>query len=215
MKVRCITLTQPFATLLVTGLKKNETRPFHIANPKILQQIKEHGLYIHAGVSKNVKIDGKKVNCRELCNTKYFKEAIGGGNGYDKLPFGAIIGKVDYNSEWAPTEDINLLSNTARRFQHDWKTITDKEFAFGDYGPERYAWKLENPVQFGAIIPCAGQLGVWEYDMPEHFHIPNQYGSHATVSGPVDNKTMAAINTLADVAYNTLKKLPAKKDKYD
>lgn len=66
----------------------------------------------------------------------------------EKLPLGAIVGMVELVSVHH-TEDV---------LQH----ISGQEIAFGDYGPGRYAWKLENPVLFETPIPCAGALSIWD-----------------------------------------------------
>lgn len=165
--VRCITLTQPYASLVVRGLKQYETRGYRIMSPEILQQIKIYGLYIHAGLAKHVNIDGKKVNCRELCEQPFFKEAIGGAAGYDKLPFGGIIGKVNYNGDWFHTDILKSALNTA--IIDDRKTgsivITQQEQVFGDYSKGRFAWKLHKPSRLVELIPCKGKLQVWEYEL--------------------------------------------------
>ncbi|MDP3703221.1 MAG: hypothetical protein Q8R78_02410 [Candidatus Omnitrophota bacterium] len=39
---------------------------------------------------------------------------------------------------------------------------TQKERAFGDYSPGRWAWELKNPRRLAAPIPCRGRQGMWD-----------------------------------------------------
>lgn len=170
MKVHCITLTQPFATLAVRGLKPIETRSYIIKNKEQLETIREFGLYIHAGLSKTVVIDGKKINCRDLCEQPFFKEAIGGSEGYDKLTFGAIVGKVGYFDEYDRTENFEITQRDYLKWNiHGKKYITEQDFAFGDFSPNRYGWLLHEPIEFTQPIFCSGNLGIWNYEfIPKH-----------------------------------------------
>lgn len=68
----------------------------------------------------------------------------------DSLLFGAIIGKV------------NLINCEPTAQLEAW--IDDRERAFGDYSPGRFAWKLDNPEQFKELIPAKGALGLWEFN---------------------------------------------------
>ena len=40
--------------------------------------------------------------------------------------------------------------------------LTMEEKAFGDYTEERYAWLLEDFIQFEKPIPAKGMLSIWE-----------------------------------------------------
>lgn len=39
--------------------------------------------------------------------------------------------------------------------------VGQKEKAFGDYSPGRWAWRLANPVLFDEPVPWRGALGLW------------------------------------------------------
>ena len=41
--------------------------------------------------------------------------------------------------------------------------LTMEEKAFGDYSEGRYAWILEDAVQFDNPIPARGTLSIWEW----------------------------------------------------
>ncbi len=64
------------------------------------------------------------------------------------VALGAIIGTV---------EIIELQTTDAVR-----DLVGRKEYAFGDYGPRRWAWLLANPERLAEPIPCRGSLGLWE-----------------------------------------------------
>jgi hypothetical protein len=40
--------------------------------------------------------------------------------------------------------------------------ITEREWAFGDYGVGRYGWLLANLQVLPEPVPCRGALGLWD-----------------------------------------------------
>jgi activating signal cointegrator 1 len=191
--MKVISLLQPWATLVVIGAKKIETRSF---NTKFRGE-----LLIHASKAF-------PMHTKELASTSPFYDVlieagylkINGRSFSFNLPFGAIIGKVNLAST-IPSEKVQegfgvKVGGDAWRF-------TAQEFAFGDYSPNRFGWLLKDAVQFAQLIPAKGQLGFWNYEMPEHIHIPNKYGGHATFGSPPDKETLDAVNHLTEVAYKT------------
>jgi activating signal cointegrator 1 len=141
---KVLTVKQPFAQLIVLGLKKYETRPWGT---------KYRGeLYIHA--SKQFDYEYIKL-CEE---NEYFREAI---PNVHALECGKIIGKVDIVGVQYTDTMRSILS------LHD--TYEGKrELAFGDYSEGRKALKLENPVEFSNPINVTGQLGIWDCHLPLH-----------------------------------------------
>lgn len=147
--MKVISLLQPWASLVVMGHKKIETRSW---------TTKYRGeLLIHASLPRKHAI--------ELAMQHPFNECIGGLRGAYDLPVGAIIGKV--NLEYTQTtelfkerlsERLNLL---IEHIGHSGK----QELAFGDYSPGRYGWLLNDAVQFKIPIPCKGSLSIW--DLPK------------------------------------------------
>lgn len=165
MQVTVLSLLQPWASLAVMGAKKIETRTFNTPF--------RGELYIHASLGK--KYGDQKLSCRELCYQDPFKRFIDGGQSYDKLPFGQIIGKVNL-IETATSEQMNM-------FFHDWKHPTESfasnslikaynglnidsviEEKFGDYSPNRFGWLLSHPEPIEPI-PAKGKLGFWNYEI--------------------------------------------------
>ena len=76
---------------------------------------------------------------------------------FKKLPFAAIIGQVTITGV-IRVEDLGMNDELINR-------LTMEEKAFGDYSGGRYAWILEDAVQFDKPIPARGTLSIWEYTL--------------------------------------------------
>ena len=132
-QLKVISLLQPWATLVVTGVKKIETRSWQTGY--------RGKLLIHASTGK-----AGSIFSEELPFKKYIPD-------FKKLPFGCITGEVTL------TEVIHiekLLMTDAMLNQ-----LTMEEKAFGDYRAGRYAWLLEEAIQFKIPIPARGSLNLW------------------------------------------------------
>ncbi len=118
--MKAISLLQPWATLVVLGLKTIETRSWGT---------KHRGpILIHAS-------QGKAGNLFALEPT--FKKYI---PDFTKLPFGAIIGQATITNV-VRVEHLEMTDEVINR-------LTMEEKAFGDYSEGRYAWVLEDHLQF-------------------------------------------------------------------
>jgi hypothetical protein len=130
-----LSLLQPWASLVVLGVKTIETRSWATRHRgKIL---------IHASQGK-----AGSIFAEELPFKKYIPD-------FNKLQFGAIIGMVTID-KILRTEDF-LLSDS----QMD--SLTFEEKAFGDYSSGRYGWLLSDPVEFKEPIPARGMPGLWNF----------------------------------------------------
>jgi hypothetical protein len=139
--MKTLSLLQPWATLVVMGAKKIETRSW---NTKYRGEI-----LIHASANKK--------EAELLCGVPGkdpFKRFI---RHCTDLPFGAIIGKANIVSTATTTE---LLSSNM--FIKDIQ-LTDQEKAFGDYTPGRYGWLLKDAIQFRNPVKAKGSLSLWEH----------------------------------------------------
>ncbi|MDB5208020.1 MAG: hypothetical protein JWR72_3095 [Flavisolibacter sp.] len=133
--MKVLSLLQPWASLVVIGSKKIETRNWRSAY--------RGELLIHAS-------GGKKGGI--LTTEPPFKKYI---LNFDSLPFSAIIGKVILD-DIVPIEQLYLSDAHLN-------TLTLEEKAFGDYARGRYAWLLSDPVEFRQPIFTKGTLRLWEY----------------------------------------------------
>ena len=130
-----LSLLQPWASLVVMGLKKIETRSWQTAY--------RGTLLIHASLGRKGKV---------LAAAPPFSNYI---SDFDALPFGAIIGQVELD-DIVPVEQLFYSAEKLA-------ALTLEEKAFGDYAQGRYAWLLSVPVMFEEIIPVKGGLGIWKY----------------------------------------------------
>ena len=137
--MKAITVWQPWATLLATGQKYNETRSW---------RTKYRGeIYIHAAKTDRSGIL-LHIPVEEL---EYFQNAgVTKGN----LPTGAIIGKANL-------VDCFQIDEAYRR---KLRRENPAELAFGDYTIGRYAWVMADPVLFDKPIPASGKQGLWNWE---------------------------------------------------
>lgn len=133
--MKCVSLTQPYASAIPLGLKRWETRSWHT---------KYRGpLGIHAA-------KGFPRWAREFAEIEC---ALGRMD--DRVPLGAIVAVVDLAACLPTTEALLFLG--------DDRTLPEVaiERRYGDYSPGRFAWKLENIQALAEPIPCKGRLGLW------------------------------------------------------
>jgi hypothetical protein len=136
--MKAISLLQPWATLVVMGVKTIETRNWGT---------KHRGpILIHASQRKAGSI---------FAMEPHFKKYI---DDFKKLPFGAIVGQATI-TDVIRVEHLGMSDESINR-------LTLEEKAFGDYSEGRYAWILEDHLQFDYPIPARGTLSIWEYPNP-------------------------------------------------
>jgi activating signal cointegrator 1 len=133
--MKTLSLLQPWASLVVMGQKKIETRSWSTAH--------RGELLIHASL-------GKKAGL--ITQEDPFKKYI---PDFNTLPFGAIIGKVILQ-DVLRVEDLLMSDGEINK-------LSLEERAFGDYGRGRWAWILEDAEEFSKPIYIKGSLGLWEY----------------------------------------------------
>lgn len=139
--MKVLSLWQPWATLVVTGKKKYECRSWKTTY--------RGPLLIHASAH----LPNKKEKAF-FSQADFFRDCI---QNMDQLPYGSIIGKVFlkdiFSTEWV-VQNLEALDP-----YHNWP----QELAFDDYGPQRFAWRLENARTFDFVLPVKGSLGLWDY----------------------------------------------------
>lgn len=155
--MKVLSLLQPWASLCLTidekgkALKQIETRSWKTSY--------RGELLIHASAKKIRLKDGMYDLIDHMERTGFIRD-------YEKLPYGAIIGKVNLDSTFQITTEFGCPDNVL------WKNkrwdLTEQELAFGDYSPNRYGWLLSDPILFDKPIPAKGKLGLWEFDMGKH-----------------------------------------------
>lgn len=134
-----LTLTQPWASLIMLGAKKQETRSWKTPY--------RGKLYIHA--SKTFPLSSQK-----LCFTWPFSEYININK--EALPLGKIIGCVELY-------DILTTQNVLENMKYSESEGSQEEFRFGDYTPGRFVWMLRDPVILPKPIETKGSLSLWRH----------------------------------------------------
>lgn len=185
--MKVLSLLQPWASLVVLGHKKIETRSWNTKH--------RGSLLIHASA-------GKKKGCREInmdFQQQFFHLQLAK---YENLPFGAIIGQVNLVDTFGFNEVPRIWIEEGRQFALRGRPIdiNKQEYSFGDYSPGRYGWLLSNPVEFPVIIPAKGSLSLWEYEMPENIGYNLPGGGHASFDGMPDQKTVEAVEEMVKAA---------------
>lgn len=140
MKIKALSLWQPWASLIAVGAKKHETRSWatNYRGP----------LLICAG-SRPFRL---KMFTHSFL--RLLEECLGTQLG--KIPYGKALAVADLSNcrlmpAWTDLERI--LPDMA-----------PYEGLFGDYSPGRYAWKLEN-VQAIEPFPVKGRQGLFEVEI--------------------------------------------------
>ena len=137
--MKTLSLLQPWATLVVMGVKQIETRSWSTAH--------RGPLLIHASKGKAGEI---------FANESPFKKYI---PDFSNLPFGYIIGRVTL-------VDVVRIGTGSLFHTNDemMNRLTMEEKAFGDYTDGRFAWMLQDAVEFKQPIGARGSLNLWEFD---------------------------------------------------
>jgi activating signal cointegrator 1 len=155
--VRALSLTQPWATLLVHGAKKIESRSWGTS--------RRGPLWIHAA-------KGFPAWAKELCGQEPFATALRLIHGTDDpaaLPTGAVLGMAHLVAchRIAGTPETLVVKRPHRaeagRYLIPPAPDTD-EHAFGDYTAGRYAWVFEDPAALREPAPAKGAPGLWPWE---------------------------------------------------
>jgi hypothetical protein len=140
--MKAISLHQPWAMAAVLGIKENETRN-RLTN--VRGRILIHAAAKRSAAQFDLFEKWLRKDSQEFPSIyAAFEEAL--ELDFDRLPFGALIGSVQI----AGCERVNGSS------------VYPRELLFGDYSPERWIWKLRDPVRFARAIPFKGKQGWFE-----------------------------------------------------
>ncbi|MEO8862303.1 MAG: ASCH domain-containing protein [Ginsengibacter sp.] len=137
--MKALSLLQPWASLVVIGVKEIETRSW--STPY------RGPLLIHASKGK-----AGEIFADELPFKKYITD-------FKNLPFGFIIGKVTLT-------DVIRIGTGLLSYANDetLNKLSMEEKAFGDYSPGRFAWLFKDPIIFKTLVGARGSLSLWEFN---------------------------------------------------
>lgn len=140
MKVKVLTLTQPWASLMWLQEKRNETRGWGTAY--------RGPLAIHA--AQGFKPEDRAIFYEDPFFITFQHHGI---NKFEELPRGVILCVLNL-------KHIDKVDT-------DYKLPAFPERAFGGYGLGRKIWTFGPEIQrFDPPIPAKGKQSLWEFDLP-------------------------------------------------
>lgn len=147
-KIKALTIWQPWASLVALGEKQYETRGW---------ATRYRGLVaIHASARKPTSNDFWHM--QNVLGVTL--EEHGLSDDPRLLPQRAIlcIGRL---VDCIPTERVMQTM-----------LYSSREYMFGNFHPDRFAWKIEMVHRFETPIPISGQQGLWDWAVPESIWQP-------------------------------------------
>lgn len=164
---KCLSLWQPFADLVMLGIKTLDSRGFKTPTDY------QGELYIHA----SAQIKRKEVyeayylrspEFRLIVNCLFFFEETTGNEPVPwprfrtRFALGVILGKVTIGKS-APSWEVKEAWENEHRHA-DW----EREFALGDHGSGRWAWPMADPVIFQTPIAAKGTISPLLWDCSKY-----------------------------------------------
>lgn len=143
--MKAISIKQPWASLIVHGIKDIENRTWACPKKYIGQRV-----LIHASGSHGKKF---KVNLTNE-QIKVAFATIAEGCMLGNLPFGSIIGSVQI---------VDCTFNHSSIWAEKSKGVSPGGHVTDEKEPIIYNWVLANPILFKEPIPAKGKLSFWDY----------------------------------------------------
>lgn len=134
-----LTIFQPWASLIVDGVKVHETRPWPCP-----RELFGERLLIHAGAPH---VDPQRLSFQMLQLT----QRVYAGR-LEPLPYGALVGSVRV---------------VACRRTESTTPASPEDRTAGDWKRGRFAWELADPRPFKVARPIRGQQRVWYVERPD------------------------------------------------
>jgi hypothetical protein len=138
--MKCLSLHQPWASLIVRGAKRYDTRRWSTTY--------RGRLGIHAARHWCAEMD-------ELCQREPIRSllrAAGYASAAD-LPHGALLGTVEL---------VDCFPVSSSRLEQ----VPAAERDLGEYGPGRLVWQFAAALPLAEPVPCVGRLGLFDRAEP-------------------------------------------------
>jgi len=155
--MKCLSLTQPYATLIARGAKRVETRSWATRY--------QGPIAIHA--AKGFPWDAKDL----AIGSKVFRDALG----FDEenrellktLPRGAVVATATllFCTEVEDLTAQNPDPYYVKLSKGMQLPLSELERKFGNYSPGRYGYVLGDVRPLVEPIPAIGALGLWEWEV--------------------------------------------------
>ncbi len=157
--IKAITIHQPWATLIIAGIKQFETRGW---------QTNYRGkLAIHA--SKNTRyID-------DLLKTMYkrpYKRGVDELDAWERTIYEAMLSMSAEPEKYPAGKSVDawfttgvILGEVDLTAMHAERPpmLTKREEILGEYGTGRWEWQMDNPIMYPQFIPISGKQGLWNW----------------------------------------------------
>lgn len=165
--MKALSLTQPYASLVMIGAKTIETRSWQT----------HHRGHVAIHASKTFPRWAYDLSLTPPFSTvlrdqPWFKQPVTGRpprpERHPDMPRSVVLGIVDV-VDCVPTTHIHRSASSIerrRRFDDNEYRIGPNEAAFGDYTFGRWAWILDLVEVFDEPIPATGALGLWAWEDP-------------------------------------------------
>lgn len=153
--MKCLTLTQPWATLVAIGEKKIETRSWRTSYRGTLA--------IHA--AKGFPGDARDFANSHRVNGLLVNAGYATADKNAGIPTGAVVATARLIS-CIPTRELRqgqVIPVDYLAGCGDFE-LTDQEFLFGNYDPGRWAWLLADITPLPSPIPAIGHLSLWDWE---------------------------------------------------
>lgn len=169
MKIPCLSLWQPWATLMAIGAKKNETRswPTSYRGPLAIHAAKKWTKEL-AAIAKSEPFRSSLV--KGGLSEPYLGLKAASCFWNQTLPFGAIVcivNVLDCFPTWHEARSGKGGCLNPEVFPDGFTGNPEDEIAFGDYSPGRFFFRTELVKRFETPIPCVGRQGMFEVEIPE------------------------------------------------
>lgn len=163
-EVKALSLWQPWASLLVHGLKRVETRGAYFARP-LARLIGKGPLLIHAAAKWSYEQSQYAHSGPFYRALELIGQQPQGRRPVDSMPLGAVIGCVNVRAI-LPTDKVQWMPNHNRYFGCDGYSGTvvvgSWEKAFGDYSDGRIAIVTDEPRAFRKPVPLPGRQSIFQ-----------------------------------------------------
>lgn len=160
MRIKAITLWQPWASLVAVSAKQYETRSWH---PPVTIHFGDL-IAIHAA-QRSPRLGWEEMSGREMSQAMQALAAADVRD--DRLPTGSIVAICEL--AWFVTTEEHR------------QQVSAQERAFGDWSSGRFAWKVPVVHRLPQPIAAKGHQGLWEWDVPDEVseYLSELAGAHA------------------------------------
>jgi activating signal cointegrator 1 len=138
--MKALSIWQPWASFIMSGHKKIETRSWPAPYPI-------RGQRIAIASTKAIRPEQRQALSEDSFRVHY---AATGLPDFGCLPMGSVLG--------------NIIVDGCREIDSEFlEDLDEQEEAFGWYGPGRFAWLIKDPEPLAAPIAVRGGQGLWNW----------------------------------------------------